>query len=162
PLDALPAATPPRVRLLIDRCLERDSRRRLRDIGDARLELDTRDAAATAPAWEQPSATHPRIRGWRLFAAGLMLVAAGAAFTWWIDRMTARDTSAGAPIMRLTSDAGLTTHPALSPDGKLVAYASDRAGDENLDLWVQQVDGGAPLRLTVDPADEYEPSFSPD
>ena len=126
PLDVLPTVTPPRVRLLIARCLERDQRRRLRDIGDARLELETLDSAAAAPASEQPTAPHSRIRGWRLLAAGLILVAATAAITSWIDRMTAREASAGAPVMRLTSDAGLTTDPALSPDGKLVCTRPSR------------------------------------
>ena len=37
---ALPAATPPSVRRLLQRCLEKDATRRLHDIGDARVELD--------------------------------------------------------------------------------------------------------------------------
>jgi len=59
-------------------------------------------------------------------------------------------------LRRLTSDPGLTTDAAISPDGKLVAYA--RRGD----IWVQQVDGGRLIRITDDPADDYDPAFSPD
>jgi Tol biopolymer transport system component len=62
----------------------------------------------------------------------------------------------------LTRDTGLTMDPALSPDGKLLAYASDRSGNGNLDIWVRQVGGGEPIRLTQGPADEREPTFSPD
>jgi Tol biopolymer transport system component len=64
--------------------------------------------------------------------------------------------------MQLTTDTGLTTDPALSPDGKLLAYASDRSGEGNLDIWVRQIGGGEPIRLTQDLADEREPTFSPD
>ncbi len=63
---------------------------------------------------------------------------------------------------RITYDAGLNFEPSISRDGKMVAYASDRAGDDNLDIWVQQVAGGNAIQLTSDPASEREPSFSPD
>ena len=68
----------------------------------------------------------------------------------------------GPKLTRATYDAGLTCDSALSPDGKLLAYASDRAGKGNLDIWVQPVNGGDAVQLTRDEADESEPSFSPD
>jgi len=97
----------------------------------------------------------------RWIIAMLAVVAtAGAGVTWWLTRSPK---PAPVPTLtRLTSDSGLTTDPALSPDGKLLAYASDRAGEGNLDIYVKQVGGGEPLRLTRDPADEHEPAFSPD
>ena len=52
--------------------------------------------------------------------------------------------------------------PAISPDGKLLAYASDRSGEGNFDIWVRQIGGGDAVRLTRHPADDVEPSFSPD
>jgi serine/threonine-protein kinase len=48
PLDRLPAGTPPRITRLIARCLERDPKQRLRDIGDARLELADSDREPAA------------------------------------------------------------------------------------------------------------------
>jgi Tol biopolymer transport system component len=44
----------------------------------------------------------------------------------------------------------------------MLAYASDRAGMNNLDIWIQQTAGSSPIQLTRDPVDEVEPSFSPD
>ena len=65
-------------------------------------------------------------------------------------------------LTRLTSDVGWTDYPAISLDGKFLAYASDRSGDDNLDIWVQQIPDGPPVRLTHHAADEVEPSFSAD
>ena len=63
---------------------------------------------------------------------------------------------------RITWDPGLNSWPALSPNGELLAYASDRAGNGDLDIWVAYVGGGSPQRLTDDPSDDFDPSFSPD
>jgi len=65
-------------------------------------------------------------------------------------------------LRTITSDVGLTFQPALSQDGKRLTYSSDRTGSGDLDIWVQQVSGGPPLRITDNPADDVEPVFSPD
>src|SRR5207302_11429211 len=65
-------------------------------------------------------------------------------------------------LTRLTSDAVLSAFPALSPDGKLVAYSSDRSLDGERDLYIKQVAGGQPIRLTSDGAGNTTPDFSPD
>jgi Tol biopolymer transport system component len=71
------------------------------------------------------------------------------------------DAASNRRLVRLTSTSGLSTDPTLSPDGTLLAYASDRSAD-NFDIYVQPVAGGDPVRITNDPADESEPSFAPD
>jgi Tol biopolymer transport system component len=89
--------------------------------------------------------------------AGLMLLASVFAWQYWPEKRLVLVNQ-----RRVTSDPGLTTEPSLSPDGKLIAYASDRSGEDHLDIWVQAVDGPDSRRLTTDPADDREPAFSPD
>jgi Tol biopolymer transport system component len=97
---------------------------------------------------------------WRWVSAAA-IVAAVLTVAWgavWLLRTPADDLI----LTQLTYDSGYTTDPAISPDGKLVAYTSDRSGDGNLDIWVQNIATGDCARLAVNPADDYEPSFSPD
>ena len=92
---------------------------------------------------------------WKL--ATVCLAAAGV-YLWIANRRSAPDDFAFVP---LTSGAGLTASPAISVDGQLAAYASDREG-KNLDLYVQPIPAGMPVRLTHTAEDESEPAFSPD
>lgn len=96
----------------------------------------------------------------------LVLVLAAAAVAWWRRPSPAPSSGVANPsgtvLTPITADSGLSYSPALSPDGKLLAYASDRSGEGNLDIWVQQIGGGEPVRLTHHEADDYEPSYSSD
>ena len=58
---ALPEATPPATRRLLARCLERDPKKRLRDIGDALPDLQ--DASAAAPSWARRPRRRVRVAG---------------------------------------------------------------------------------------------------
>ena len=89
----LPADTPPGIRRLLQRCLEKDPKRRLRDIGDARLEIEeatqrrcgANDAGGCRPAI--PTASVPariRLAWWAAAAAGVLVIAAAA--TWQLQR----------------------------------------------------------------------------
>ncbi|SDZ21356.1 component of the Tol biopolymer transport system [Micromonospora pattaloongensis] len=66
----------------------------------------------------------------------------------------------GAAPRRLVGAPGTVTHPALSPDGRRVAFTSDRAG--NADVWVVGTDGTGLRRLTDHPAEDTWPTWSPD
>ena len=119
----LPDATPRIVARLLHRCLEKDVRRRLRHIGDARLDLED------AMAFED---------------SGPRAVAAAA---------RARDIS----VRRLTDSVGVKEGPAISPDGKMVAFTELTDGKRQIS--VQLVAGGAPLQVTRDASDHDAPRW---
>jgi len=99
-----------------------------------------------------------RRRRWWVAAAGVTAVGISAVV---IVSQRAEQTLQAVELTRVTSDSGLTAYPALSRDGRLLAYASDRAAGI-MNIWVQQVTGGEPVRVTNGPADDTEPTFSPD
>ena len=85
-LDDLPEDTPPALKRLIERCLERDALRRLRDMGEARITIEDvlanplkKDEPAVAVAAAAPAATASRLP-W--IVAGVAILAAVAGFTW--------------------------------------------------------------------------------
>jgi eukaryotic-like serine/threonine-protein kinase len=147
---------------VITRCLRKDPERRFQYMKDLKVELEELQEESESGGLSAPpvSGSRRRLPHWLLISTASVLLATAAGMIWWLARSPR---PAPAPVLtRLTSDSGLTTDPALSPDGKLLAYASDRSGEGNLDIWVRQVAGGQPVRLTLDKADESEPAFSPD
>ena len=162
PADELAGGVSRELGRVLTRCLRKDPDRRFQHMGDVRIALEELKEETDSGSIASPPVAvgRPRRRWLGVAAAGLLMVAAIAGTIWWMRRSA--PAGPGLILSRLTWDSGLTTDPALSPDGKLVAYASDRSGEGNLDVWVQQVAGGEAIRLTRHEADEHEPAFSPD
>jgi serine/threonine-protein kinase len=119
-VDALPASTPPAVRRVIARCLERDPKMRLRDIGEARIALD---APAEAAPTEAPGRTATSRRGLALGALAALALAAAVGVVAW--RM--RPAAPAIPLRRLDLPVAIAQASAfaIAPDGTRVAYIAD-------------------------------------
>jgi Tol biopolymer transport system component len=153
----LPAQTPASVRRLLARCLEKDPTRRLRDIGDARLEIEE-----AAPGKGRPA----RLAWWA--AVGAIVLVLGGLAAWRLQRSEYfwRSPLDGASVTRLTDFEGAEHHAAISRDGKFVGFLSDRDG--TWDAWVTQVGTGDVHNLTKGSVQELRNpgtrtlAFSPD
>jgi eukaryotic-like serine/threonine-protein kinase len=161
PVSAIAPETPPELEKLIARCLRKDPDRRAQNMTDLKLALEELKEESDSGKLRAPARPRPRISV-PVVTALLLVVLAAAGVAWWLARSRSTAPAPTLALTRLTSDSGLTTDPALSADGKLLAYASDRSGEGHLDIYVRQVGGGEPLRLTRGPGDKHEPSFSPD
>ena len=146
---ALPADIPASIHRLLRRCLEKDAKRRLRDIGDARLDIDE---ALGAPSGHDPNheraerehsrpSARPARVAWAMAAVAL-LAGAGTAAMWYRQdgEPRWRDPLEGAKFSRLTDYPGAEQHAAISKDGQFVAFLWD--GDGIWDAWVTQVGTG--------------------
>ncbi len=151
--SALPESTPASVRRLLARCLERDPRKRLRDVGEARIVID--EALSGGPH-EAAGASAPRERpraGWRAAVALGVVLALGVAGAWILRRPAA---SGAAPAARwaLAIPDGLTLSSAeypqiaLSQDGRIQV--------------VVVVDQNSTPRLLVRRSDEFEARLLPE
>jgi len=168
--SALPRTTPHAIARLLRRCLEKDAKRRLRDIGDARLEMeealaalrsgvrdDARALAADAPLWR-------RALPWGIAAAAAALALVTMLRAGSPRRALTPAASATHVAIPLPPEAPIDMGSnmeaiALSPDGRRIAYIEER--NETWQLAVRSLDAFEHRSLTgTDNADN--PFFSPD
>ncbi len=152
--NALPPAIPPAITRLLAKCLAKDPRQRLRDIGDAWLELQAPlDAAPGTRAVDRRQG----VGSWVVAAAIATALVSSLAATWsWMTRKTpARPRvvhfDINAPGLRIDAH----QHPVISPDGSRIAWTA--AGS----LWVRDLDRTEPRRLVAD-LDPMHLAWSPD
>jgi len=152
---------PQEVERTVMRCLRKDPQRRWQTMSDLKVVLEDlkEESESGKLAAATPVAPRRGRRRWVFAAIALALAIAGTAIAWRFLRKPATP-PATFETERLTFESGLVGCPAISPDGKLLVYASDRDGP--LNLYLQQLSGGQPIRLTHRDTDDWFPDFSPD
>ena len=164
-LAQLNPQTPAVLVALVNQCLIKKREYRLQKMAEALPMLDIAIAELDGSAKEIVAPHSRKVhRVWIATAAAAAVTIATAAMWLLPPWMTPKtELSKESELVKLTFDTGFGGVPALSSNGSLLAYSSDRGEAGNLDIWVRQVEKGAqPVRITSDPADETEPSFSPD
>ena len=151
-------AAPRELDRLLGRCLRKSAERRFQTASDLRVALE--ELAEEASSGQLAVTSPPQTRSvyWWVAAAAAAIAVLGAALYFTRRQIT----SVPHPLRQLTFESGMALMPALSPDGKLLVYASDRAGEGALDLWIRQTAGGDPHRLTSAIGVVSNPQFSPD
>ncbi len=152
--DRLPPEVPADVRRLLRRCLERNPRRRLHDIADARIEIE--DAANNPEGGGSAGAGASQKRRRTLVtSAAVLTIALAAALGYWL-----RAPSPEPRVVDITTPhASDPWSFALSPDGRRIAFVADHEGQPM--LWVRTLDAANPQVL---PGTESarRPFWSPD
>ena len=164
--EKLPDETPAAIRRLLRRCLQKDPRRRLRDIGDAALELTEEPAdLATPPVAPTATSVASNRRVWLAALAGLVLGLVGA-----VAIQTAR-----APVDDLSPEPTWSVLPPpvgseydfarfleISPDGRRVVFVAPAPdGSDPQLLWVRELASERPRPLTGTEG-ATQPFWSPD
>ena len=167
-LSALPADTPVALRRLIDRCLQKDPKKRLRDMGDVGLELrEIRDGKRGIAATETGAAMveSASSRFGMGIAVGALLSLSVAFSAWWLLPDPAGPAGPRREVLRFDVEAPAGTEfakgVAISPDGRRLAMLLRSEEDDRAAIWVRDLDSLEPRKL---PGTEgaFFPFWSPD
>jgi serine/threonine-protein kinase len=156
--DDLPATASPGLRRLLRRCLDKDPRRRLQSMGEARIALEDivsgrEETGAVMPA---AAAAPPRRLSPVSLLTGLVLGAVLATTAFWALRPAPPEPRLRKIALPLAGDdSGLNAEPVISPDGTQIIFRSERA------LWVRRLDQWESRKLEGT-EDAESPFWSPD
>jgi Tol biopolymer transport system component len=159
-IPAINPEIPEALNRIVGKALAKSPDERYQDANDLHADLVglRRGSESAQPAIHAPRrGGQPAFRG----VAAAVLVLGSAVFVWKAPSLHAPSRALPMGTTRqITSDPGWESEPSISPDGSLIAYASDASG--NADIWVIDAKGGSRLRLTDDPAADRSPAWFPD
>jgi eukaryotic-like serine/threonine-protein kinase len=160
PPAALPTHVTPGLRAVIMRCLAKEPEKRYQRASEvsAAMEALQSDTGVTQRV-DLPPMRKP-VTSYLLAAVSVLAVAAVVLLIYGRVNKPASGPMAGGKLRLFISSEGNLSGPALSLDGKMVAYIQDSGGRN--DLFVSRVAGGEHLRLTNDNSQKEDPQFSPD
>jgi Tol biopolymer transport system component len=156
PVSSLQPLAPPALERIVHTCLAKDPDDRWQTARDLLRELQwlaESGGGADAAGVKRPG------RPWIVPALTVAALGAVAVVSYFVGAHTPPPPSTVVRVDRLTDFSGLEEYPAISPDGKSVAFTADEGGTRQ--IWLKLIAGGAPLQLTRD-ASALRPRWSPD
>jgi hypothetical protein len=140
---ALPADTPPLLRLLLRQCLQKTRSARLHHIGDARIQMEAAGEAITPVAAAQPASSRRWPAGWIAVTAVLVLAVAGLIAGW---RYYTHPPNDAAVVFTISPPEKNAIYSAsVSPNGRYVAFIT--VSEALSHVWLRAVDSAEPRVL---------------
>ena len=166
--STLPAGLPPQVEQVLRRCLSKDPRQRLRDIGEARVRLENPDSESGIFSGAVAAATLPDAR-WRRLLPWAVTAAALAAAAWLalgrgpaeVERPVTHLAMPAPPAADFAISGSYPGLPVVSPTGKHIVFSAKSVSDAAVQLYVRAMDSGRAVALDGTINAQY-PFWSPD
>ena len=160
PLTEISSRIPSELDRVVTRCLRKDPDRRFQHMADLKVALEElKEESDSGRLTVAPPAAERRKWSWLVLGGIAILVLLGA-------EMLRLGSSFNHPkpavraFKRLTFTGG-SFAPAISPDGRMLAFLAS-VGGPRPDIWVQQIAGGEPVQITHETEGAANPVFSPD
>jgi Tol biopolymer transport system component/predicted Ser/Thr protein kinase len=166
--EQLPEGVPFQVERVLRRCLAKDPRQRLRDIGEARVRLEDPDAESGMFSGSISAAAgggDSRFRRWLPWMMMAASLAVAVMFVWIAANQTEEETLHLAVPAPAEVDIHITGSypglPEISPDGNFLAFSGRNQEDKSVQLYVRALGDFKPVALS-DTKDAQYPFWSPD
>jgi eukaryotic-like serine/threonine-protein kinase len=163
PVSALAEGVPRDLEKIITRCLRKDPDRRFQHMADLKVALSELKEESESGTLTAAGGIPARGRNRSLWAlTGLVILLGAGAWVWYTFMGPALHQSPQPKLVSLTTYPGSQFAPALSPDGKQVAFSWDGEQGGNFNIYMKLVATGDPVPLTTSLANEGSPAWSPD